>query len=50
MAVKRATKSGKRVKKLRAGTLSPKTEKGVKGGSTKHPAKVTVPDIKITIR
>lgn len=46
MATKRATKSGKRVKDLRTKSLSPKTEKSVKGGG-KHPAKVTVPDLKL---
>ena len=48
MARKRATKSGKRVKDLPVGRVSPRTAKSVKGGAepTKHPAKVTVPDLR----
>jgi hypothetical protein len=48
MARKRVTKSGKRVKDLPVGRVSPRTAKSVKGGAepTKHPAKVTVPDLR----
>ena len=48
MASKRATKSGKRVKDLQVRRVSTRTAKSVKGGAgpTKHPAKVTVPDLK----
>lgn len=47
MRIKRAAKSGKKVKELRPKTLSTRTEKNVKGGreATQHPAKVTVPDL-----
>ena len=50
MATKRATKFGKKVKDLRAKRPSLKMEKSVKGGreNTRHPAKVTVPDIKLS--
>jgi hypothetical protein len=43
MAIKRAARSGKKVKELPPKPLSSRTEKHVKGG-TKHPSKVTVPD------
>jgi hypothetical protein len=48
MASKRATKSDKRVKNLQVRRVSTRTAKSVKGGAepTKHPAKVTVPDLK----
>jgi hypothetical protein len=48
MARKHAAKSGKRVKDLQVRHVSTRTAKSVKGGAeaTRHPAKVTVPDLK----
>lgn len=50
MATKRATWYGNKIKDLRAKRLRPRTARSVKGGSenTRHPAKVTVPDLKLT--
>jgi hypothetical protein len=48
MPSKHATKSGKRVNDLQVRRVSTRAAKSVKGGAapTKHPAKVTIPDLK----
>jgi hypothetical protein len=51
MAKKRSAKSGKSqvTRTRRVGSLRPKADRSVQGGRifTKHPAKVTTPDIKL---